>query len=66
MDRIVNSTEYGICLWSMDTLKVFLKSEKIRAKKLLALFQKDDEKYLKLQKMESGSPFHRLIMEIIV
>lgn len=50
MDRIVNSTEYGICLWSMDTLKVFLKSEKIRAKKLLALFQKDDEKYLKLQK----------------
>ena len=49
MERRVHSTEYGICLWSMDTLKEFLKKEKIRAKKLLALFDKDHDKFIRLQ-----------------
>ncbi len=52
MDRKIHATEYGICFWSMETFTGFLKKEKIRSKKLLALFQKDDKLFLKL--VENG------------
>lgn len=50
MDKILSTSSYGICLFSMDVLQAFLKKEKIRSKKLLALFQKNKKKYLDAQK----------------
>jgi len=50
MERRINTSEYGICIWSMGTVTGFLKSEKIKSKKLLALFQKKQKIYLKLVK----------------
>ena len=41
MERKVHAVEYGICIWSMGKFTGFLKREKIKSKKLLALFQKD-------------------------
>lgn len=50
MDRIIETSEYGICIYSMDVLQNFIKREKIRTKKLLSLFNKDKKKYIQLQK----------------
>jgi len=50
MDKILTTGSYGICLFSMEVLQDFLKREKIRSKKLLALFQKDKKRYLAAQK----------------
>ena len=57
MDRVIETSEYGICIYSMDVLQNFIKREKIRTKKLLALFQKDKKKYLQLQKEGVWIPF---------
>ena len=46
MDRIIETSEYGICIYSMDVLQNFIKREKIRTKKLLSLFNKDKKKYI--------------------
>ena len=50
MDKVLNVSDYGICLFSMEILQEFLKAEKIRSKKLLNKFQKDRELYLATQK----------------
>ena len=50
MDKILTTSSYGICLFSMEALQDFLTREKIRSKKLLALFQKNKKKYLDAQK----------------
>lgn len=57
MDRIIETSEYGICIFSMDVLQHFLKAEKLRTKKILALFQKDKKKFLKLQQDGVWIPF---------
>lgn len=57
MNRVIVTSEYGICIYSMDVLKNFIKKEKIRTKKLLSLFQKDKKKYLNLQKEGVWIPF---------
>lgn len=49
MERTIETSEYGICIYSMDSLMAFLKREKIRSAKLLALFQKDKKTFIKLQ-----------------
>lgn len=48
MDRYIDTSEYGICIWSMGTVTGFLKNERIRSNKLLALFQKNKKVFLKL------------------
>lgn len=50
MDKILTTSSYGICLFSMEVLQEFLKKEKVRTKKLLAFFQKDKKRYLDSQK----------------
>lgn len=50
MERVVNAGGYGLCLFSADTLKEFLKQQKTRKRKLLSLLQKDKELYLTTQK----------------
>lgn len=50
MDKILDTCNYGICLFSVGVLQDFLKREKIRSKKLLGKFQKDKELYLTTQK----------------
>lgn len=57
MERMIDASEYGLCIYSMEVLQDFLKREKIRSKKLLALFQKDKKKYLQLQKEGIWIPF---------
>lgn len=57
MERMIDASEYGLCIYSMEVLQGFLKREKIRSKKLLALFQKDKKKYLQLQKEGIWIPF---------
>ena len=47
MDRVIEADGYGICLFSSSILQDFLKQEKIRKRKLLSLFQKEEELYLK-------------------
>ncbi|MDE7271545.1 MAG: hypothetical protein K2N95_00550 [Lachnospiraceae bacterium] len=50
MDRVLGAYGYGIALFSLPVLQDFLKTEKIRSKKLLTKLQKDKELYLKTQK----------------
>ena len=57
MDRTIETSEYGICIYSMDVLQNFIKREKIKTRKLLALFQKNQKKYLQLQKEGVWIPF---------
>ena len=57
MDRTIDTSEYGLCIYSMDTLSSFLKTEKIKTKKLLALFQKDKKAFLKMQEEGIWIPF---------
>ena len=49
MDRVLGAYGYGIALFSLPVLQDFLKTEKIRSKKLLAKLQKDKELYLRTQ-----------------
>jgi len=57
MERVIRTTEYGLCVFSLEMMKGFLKKEKIRSKKLLALFQKDKKKYIGLIKEGIWVPF---------
>ena len=57
MDRVITTSNYGICVYSMEVLQEFLKKEKIRSKKLLDVFNKDKEKFLKLQREGIWVPF---------
>lgn len=57
MDRVIETSEYGICIYSMEILQAYIKREKIRTKKLLKLFQKDKKKYLQLQEEGIWIPF---------
>lgn len=57
MDKILTTSNYGICLFSVEVLQEFLKKEKVRSKKLLALFQKDKKRYLDSQKEGVWVPF---------
>lgn len=49
MDKILGAYGYGITLFSLPTLQDFLKTEKIRSKKLLTRLRKDKELYLRTQ-----------------
>lgn len=49
MDKILGAYGYGIALFSLPTLQDFLKSEKIRSKKLLTKLQKDKDLYIRTQ-----------------
>ena len=57
MDRTIDTSEYGLCIYSMDMFTSFLKREKIKSKKLLALFQKDKKTFLKMQEEGIWIPF---------
>lgn len=46
MNRVLDVSSYGICLFSLDVLQDFLKKEKVRSKKLLDNFQKNHDRYL--------------------
>lgn len=50
MDKILSTYNHGICLFSVNVLHDFLKREKIRSKKVLEFFQKDENRYLTSQK----------------
>jgi hypothetical protein len=45
-DRILDTSSYGFCLFSTETLIDFLKNNKIRSKKLLDVFSKNHDLYL--------------------
>jgi hypothetical protein len=46
MDKILSTTSYGICLFSLEVLQDFLKKEKVRSKKLLDNFKENHDRYL--------------------
>lgn len=50
MDKLLDASNYGICLFSLEVLQNFLKQKKVRTKKLLEKLQKDKELYLDTQK----------------
>lgn len=50
MDKLLSIFDYGISLFSLEVLQDFLKQQKIRSKKLLTKFQKDEELYITTQK----------------
>ena len=49
MDKILSTYNHGICLFSVNVMRYFLKREKIRSKRVLDFFQKEDNpnEYLK-------------------
>lgn len=49
MDKIISTYDYGFCIFSIDTLTEFLKTKKIRSKKVLELFQKKKDLFLESQ-----------------
>ena len=57
MEREICAADYGICLYSMEVLQDFLKREKIRSKKLLALFDKDKKLFFTITKGGSLASF---------
>ena len=46
-DKKLTITDYGMYLLSFDTLKSFLKRNKVRSKKVLNHFQKNHNEYIK-------------------
>jgi hypothetical protein len=57
MDRVITTGSYGISLFSFDILQDFLQKEKVRSKKLLEKFQKDNDFYLASIKEGIWIPF---------
>lgn len=51
---------YGLCVFSLETLQVFLKSEKVKSKKLLNVMQKDDSLFLETQKQGIWLPIPQI------
>ena len=47
MDKTLTAFGYGMCIFSMDVLLDFLKTEKIRTKKIVQYLQNEPEIYLK-------------------
>lgn len=50
MDKVIGTYNYGLCVFSIDTMTDFLKAKKIRSKKVLALFQKKKDLFLETVK----------------
>lgn len=46
MDKIIGTYNYGLCVFSIDTMTEFLKTKRIRSKKVLDLFQKKKDLFL--------------------
>lgn len=46
MEKIIGTWEYGLSIFSLDTMVKFLETKKIRSKKVLALLQKRKDIYL--------------------
>lgn len=57
MDKMLRADDYGICLFSVQALQDFLKTNKVRSRKLLQKFQKDKDLYLAAQKEGIWIPF---------
>jgi hypothetical protein len=47
IEKKITITDYGIYIMSVDKLLIFLKENKIKSKKILEVFQKNHELYLK-------------------
>lgn len=60
MDKLLDGSSYGICLFSLDVLQDFLKRKKIRTKKLLQKLQKNKELYLATQREGIWLPFVKI------
>lgn len=60
MEKIVTTFSYGLCVISLENLQEFMKKEKIRSKKLLALFQKKDKKFLLSQERGVWMPIPQI------
>ena len=56
MDKILDTSSYGICLFSLEILQNFIKKEKIWSKNILNKFQKDKKLYLGTQKEGTWIP----------
>ena len=50
MDKCLSTFNYGLCLYSVNIMQKYLKKQKIRTKKLLALFQKEKDTFISSQK----------------
>ncbi len=46
MEKVIRALDYGLCVFSLDTMIQFLEAKKIRSKKVLALLQKRKDIYL--------------------
>jgi hypothetical protein len=46
MDKVLETSSYGICIFSLSVIEDHLKEERIKSKKLLDFFQKNHSKYL--------------------
>lgn len=57
MDKSLDISSYGICLFSIAILEDFLKNEKIKSKKLLKNFEDNHDRYLALLKNGIWLPF---------
>ena len=57
MDRVIELADYGICLFSMNVMEKFLKSKKIKSKKLLNYLQKNHDTYIDSLKQGIWIPF---------
>lgn len=63
-ERKLTVSDYGICLYSVSQLKLFLKKKgKARTKKLLPLFQKDKNFYLDSLRDQAWLPIVRIDSE---
>ena len=57
MDNVLSITDYGMCLFSLDVMRDFIKTEKVRTKKLLEHFQKNHNRYLAALRKGIWIPF---------
>ena len=60
MEKNLTTGSYGICVFSLEVLQQFLKREKVRSKKLLDNFQKNNDRYLSMQKEGIWVPFTQI------
>ena len=60
MEKNLTTGSYGICVFSLEVLQQFLKREKVRSKKLLDNFQKNNDRYLSMQKEGIWVPFPQI------
>ena len=60
MEKNLTTGSYGICVFSLEVLQEFLKKEKVRSKKLLDHLQKNNHRYLSMQKEGIWIPFPQI------